>query len=255
MRKAKYVISLTFILIFSAICLSTELSSIDVKAKEDENPTIVKMLIVKNGVPTILTGQDIEKYEKQFKNNKKIDNEILESENSEISTYAINPEVIIGPLNTGFYQIKKYKETGYNNEHHMRSKEKRISNIYENRTSVIQSATLSWNVNISWSVNISLSANYQKCIEGKLGANWTKSYNVSSNIELNVAPGKRIYITFYPIMRNSWGYIQTYKVSWFVIKKLVSEEFVDTYSPNYVYIPSVKEYSVDGVYKWIEETI
>lgn len=136
-----------------------------------------------------------------------------------------------------------------------------ITNKLENRSSVMQTYSLSFKVSQSFEINSAVSGKYKDAVLAYLGSSWNKSYEKSETITVNIPPRKSLQVEFIPIMDKSTGYAQKYyktRGSGNLSKTIVENSIqVITYSPKYTECKVGNKYmkTIYGVYIWKEASL
>lgn len=228
-------------------------TSTTVNAEEREATRTVRVEIVIDGKSTILEGEEAQNYVNQKALEEK---RMLELKREMSKSLFQKPETYekskVTPNTVSYYYV--YDQRGYNENAHRPSLKKRITEIWKNSSSITQSHSFSYTSSAAWSINADVTGKFKDAVTSKLGGSWTNSTGATDSVTMNVAPGKTMYMTFYPIMKNSWGYSQKWMRGRYSFPDTKMEEvWVDTYSPKSVYNPKLKKNVPDGVYEWVEE--
>lgn len=247
MRK---ILSLALFLVVLAQCMTAT-----VNAEESKAPKTIKVEIVINGKSTILEGEAAQDYVNQ----KVIEEQKMMSLKRELAMQrsplqkSQNQNKIEKSPNTVTYYYT-YEQRGYNENAHRPSLKQRITQQWKNSSSITQSHTFSYSSSSEWSINLDVSGKFKEAVTVALGGSWTNKYSASDSVTMNVPAGKTMYMTYYPIMKNSWGYSQKWMKGRYSAPDTKMEEvWVDTYSPKSIYNNLLKKNVPDGVYEWVGE--
>lgn len=156
-----------------------------------------------------------------------------------------------------FHYKYRYLESKRTNDVERTELEKTVTNKLRNNSSREQTYTLNLSVSQSWSISPSVSAKYEDAVTATLGSSWGKTYSKSESFQVNVAPGKTVWVTFIPIMDKSEGKAQKYYIPRGGISKnpIVEKSYnIVTYNPQYLTskMGPFTFKSVYGVYVWHE---
>lgn len=251
MKKLASMIML-FILLLSLN--STSFAADIIENSVDDDKEVFRVDIPnEDGVFITLTGEDAQNWYDNItaKNNERVLEdkrflELMEFENleniDEAQMQFINP----------YYYKYRYIESYRNYNMERKDLERVVTDKFRNNTSVMQNYILNLSVSQTWTVSPYVGLEYQNAIKAGIGASWGKSYSKSQSLNVNVPPGKTVWVTFIPIMDRSVGRVEKYYVTGGLYKYpvVVNRQHVVTYNPKYTYvnINGRNLYSVYGVY-------
>jgi len=125
-----------------------------------------------------------------------------------------------------------YSQRGSIASYHKTSQKTRISNYVMNSTTNPVAYSVYASKTQGATASISLSAGDKNTLQSITGYPFIGSYTFSQTISCVISPGYTGWIEFYPIMYNSWGYLQDgYTIGYSPFYMIYAERFVDVYYP------------------------
>ena len=243
--------------IILCISLMFTLGGYLVSAQEVDNdePRIVKIIVVENGTAYELEGQAAQDYLKN-EEEKLIQTEAKLAELARTSalmksapspTNATLNNIWIGPT----YSYK-FEETSRTDNVLVQYWKKRITEEYVNNSSVNQNVTLSYSVTQGADIEASLSAAYKDYLTSTLKASGHYSSSASGTYSMTIAPHKKMWISFTPRMNYVYGNLYTitrYNIFWSVTSEPTFTHFKET---STIYNSILRKNVPDGVYTFEE---
>ncbi|GKX29325.1 hypothetical protein SH1V18_18050 [Vallitalea longa] len=217
-----------------------------------EDGKTIMIMIVQNGKTTFLEGEQAEDYlnEKKLETDKLKQAKLnLQNKNYFKSTDSLSE---IMPIETVHY-FNVYEEVGSSEDVHRYDLKENITEYWKNSTSTQQSHTFGWASSCKWTTNITLESAEKKALKAVVGSSWQKEYSNNGSVTINVVPGKTVWMTYYPIMDNSYGNMEYVKVDLLGNVTVLLSKWVDTYSPSLLYNPLLDADVPNGVYEWREK--
>ena len=164
---------------------------------------------------------------------------VTEEEGTETQNMTLETARTEGKIETrGAFRYRyRYLESNRTNDVERRSLEKTVTNKIRNTSSTTQTYTLNLSVSQSWSISRSITGEYEKVVKATLGESWGKTYSKNESFQVNVQPGKTLWVTFIPIMDKSEGKAQKYFIprGGLYKKPIVVKSYdVVTYNPKYL---------------------
>lgn len=135
---------------------------------------------------------------------------------------------------------------------------RRISNILINKTSRTQSLSMTAGESLSWSLKGSLSGKFYDVFKAYVGASWMSTSRFSTTLKINVAPHKKVWLEFKPLMNYISGHSEKYYVPRLPGKHkpvVVEDKYVYSISPRTIHTSLAGKYLKvpDGAYIWKEK--
>jgi hypothetical protein len=144
-----------------------------------------------------------------------------------------------------------YSESGVIAEYHRSSLKERVSNIVRNTGSLPATFTISSSKTQSTTSNYTLSSGEKSAFQIETGLSFSQSYTFTQSISQQVPSNKQCWMEFYPIMRNSYGYMEngvTVDISPYYV--ITSTKWTDIYLPR-----QLGSGQLDGVYTLVEKSL
>jgi hypothetical protein len=137
-----------------------------------------------------------------------------------------------------------YNELGSIDEVFRSNLQTRISNFVYNEGTEIAELEVTGSKTQGSTANFSLSSGEKTAIQVETGISYYSSYTFSQTIKQRIPGGCKGWMEFYPIMKNSYGYLQ-YGVttSIYPFYSIYSEVWTDVYFPR-----ELSNGQLDGVY-------
>lgn len=156
----------------------------------------------------------------------------------------------IGAFQYKYRFVKEKSGTKYGSE-------KRISNFLENRTSQLQQLDLQMETSTSWSINISLTGKYKEAFDASVGSGWANTSSFSQGISVNVAPQKKAWVEFKPLLRYVSGKVEKYYIPRGPVNKIpviVESKSVYSTSPKNIQVKFQEATfkATEGAFIWKE---
>ena len=120
------------------------------------------------------------------------------------------------------------------------SLQKRVSAYVKNYGTGNMTKTLSSASSQSYTINIGITNALRDAITASLGTTWNRTLTYSDSTSITVLPGYKGWMEFYPIMKNAYGYYDTYNG---VTSVRTGHVFTNIYS-----VIKLSDTSIDGVY-------